>query len=835
MAWRDGRRDLVRLLIFASAVVTGVAGLSGIHGLRSSFDRALELESRTLLGSDLQVSSRVPFSVAAREVLAGLSAEVATEVAFSTMLHWLEADAGRLVQVRAVDGAYPFYGEMTASPAEAWSERGESPGVFVAASLLEQFGADIGSRVRLGEMELPVSGVIVRPAPRGGRFAGLAPEIYTTPAVVRQSGLLGSTSLAWYHLHLKLSPGTEVRRVMDRIREIDSAGNWRLETPGQRREQISGVLDRFERFLGIIAMAALVLGAIGVAAAIHTQVARRRAVVAVLRCLGVPAASAFGVYLVQAIVLGAGGALLGGFIGAVIHFAVIRLFGGALPVALGDWPGVGVLVTTVLVGFGVCLGFALLPLLGVREIPPAEALGDRDVTGSRPFLKRLRVAWPVYLFLFLLLCGVSWQSSASPLQSVQFTLALVVAFLVLAGTSWLVMRLARRLTRPSWPYPLRQGLANLHRPRNQTLLFLLSLGLGVFLLLSVYLTRDLLLEQIQVADRPDRPNLYLVDVQEDQLDGIRGLLQEQGIPFLENAPMVTMRLERVMGESAAVLRKQGNLPDWVVRREYRSTYRDFLKESEETIAGAWPAPAGPPSAPVPVSLEDDMAGDMGIGLGDTFTMNVQGRPLTARVAHLRRVDWKGFDLNFFVVYPESVLAGAPGFHVVTTRIPDDRTSGELQRQLARQFPNVSAVDLTVLLGTIRRLLAQVGMAVEILAFFTLVSGISILTGTLLHGREQRVRESVLLRTIGASSRQVRRIFFWEYASLGLISAFVGSLLAVGANVLLAAFVFQAETPGYVLPLILATGGASLLSITGGSLISRGVCATPSLRQAAGRG
>jgi len=833
MAWRDSRVEARRLLVFASAVITGVAALAAIHSLRGSLDLAVERQSRALLGADLKVSSRVDFTKEQREAILAMGEQTASEISFSTMLYWVDQDAGRLVQIRAIEGDYPFYGDILIQPFEAWEQRQAEASLFVEPALLEQFGEQVGNRVRLGNTEVPVGGVILEPAPRSGRFAGLAPEVYTTPAVARSSGLLDATILATYHLYLSLPAGSDAASVRETIRAMDAGETWRIETPETRRQQIGRVLDRFEQFLGLIALAALVLGAIGVAGAVHAQVQRRRGTIAVFRCLGVPTASAFAIFLVQACLVGALGSMVGGALGGLIHVVLIAAFGGIFPVELSVWPEPATLLSTTAAGFAVCVGFALLPLLGVREIPPSAALGGAVHHTRRRIAKQFRRALPIYLFLFAILSALSLMNSATAARAVQMTLFLLAAFLTLAGLAFVVVRVTRKIVRPSWPYEIRQGVANLYRPRNQTLLFLLSLGLGVFLILSVVLARNLLLEQIRVSDEGNMPNVYLVDVQKDQVDGVRDLVEAQGLPFLESAPMVTMRLQAVNGRPVRELREEGELPGWVIRREYRSTYRDWLNHTETSLAGTWPAEPG--EGPVPVSLEEDMASDMGVGLGDTFTMNVQGLPLSARVAHLRAVDWSQFNLNFFMVFPEGVLEEAPGFTVATTRIPDGGTSGTLQRALARDFPNVSAIDLTLLLETVRGILDKVGQAVEFLTVFTLISGISILIGSLLHGREQRVQESVLLRTLGASSWQVRRILFWEYASLGILASLSGAVLAVGGNVLLAVYAFKVDarfepdTVGGIL--LLAVG----LAVLAGGLVSRGVCHKPPLEVLRGTG
>ncbi|MGV3533424.1 MAG: ABC transporter permease, partial [Chthoniobacteraceae bacterium] len=471
-------------------------------------------------------------------------------------------------------------------------------------------------------------------------------------------------------------------------------------------------------------------------------------------------------------------------------------------------------------------GFALVPLLRVRRVAPSATLRDgiSEETSRWAWLR----PWPVYLLLIALLVSLAVLNSANWKRAFSMTGGLLVAFVMLAATAKALAWTARKSIRASWPYLLRQGLSNLYRPRNQTLLFLLSLGLGTFLLLTILLTRNLLLDRLAVQDFATSPNLYLVDVQPDQVDGVAQIVTDTGLTVLESAPMITMRIKSVKGVPIREIRRTTDTPRWVLQREYRSTYRDKLTKSETLIAGELATTAEDPLGTVPVSLEEEIAGDLDVKLGDEIVLDVQGVPITAKVTSIRKVDWSQFNLNFFMVFPPGVLEGAPGFHVLTTRVPDGSSSGELQRKLVQEFTNVSAIDLTLILETVRNILSKVELVVQILASFTLVAGLLILTGTLLNGRDQRVKESVLLRTLGASGGQVRWIFIIEYAALGGLSALSGVVLAAGANAALAIFLFEGSP--WPDPVLLGTAlvGSSVLAVVAGLMLSRGVCTHPPL-------
>ena len=825
MAWRDSRTQRQRLAIFSLAIVAGIAALVAVHSLKASVQAGIGTQAKSLLGSDLHIYSRQPFPADVAAALTARARRVGREISFSSMLYFPTADSARLVQVRGIEGGYPFYGKVETVPADAWLRLRSGPGIFVEPAQLDQFRAKVGDSVKLGSIALPILGVVKKPAPRGSRFSGFAPEVYVRLADLDGTGLLGTTSLAFFHLHLELPAGADSREAKRAVVAAYPDTPWRIETPEDRSEALGNALDDFQQFLGIIALVALVLGAIGVAGAVHAHVSRRVPTVAILRCLGCPGDLAFGIYFAQAITLGALGALLGAAIGIALHIGVISFFREAMPVAIDPSPEWMVVAQTTAAGFAVCCGFALVPLLRVRRIPPAAALRDGAALDGAA---RARGAWLVYLLLAGLLTLLATLNAPNWKRALALVAGLAIAFGILAAIARGLVFAARRVVRPSWPYLLRQGISNLYRPHNQTLLFLLSLGLGTFLLVTILLAGNLLRQRLTLAQFAESPNVYLVDVQPDQLEGAGALVRSLGLPLIESAPIVTMRIQSVRGVPVRELEKHGGVPKWVLQREYRSSYRDRLNSTETITAGEWLTRVPDPEGPVPLSLESEIAKDLRVAVGDEMVLDVQGVPVRAKVTSLRKVDWSRFNLNFFMIFPPGVLESAPGFHVLTTRVPEGLSSGDLQRSFVRQFPNVSVIDLTLILETVRGILEKISRVISVLAGFTVLAGLPILVGTLLNGRDQRLRESVLLRTLGASARQVRTILTVEYATLGTFSALAGLCLATAADAALAVFVFKAApwpSPGL---LAAAFAASTILAILGGLALSRGVCRHPPL-------
>ncbi|MBN8247745.1 MAG: FtsX-like permease family protein, partial [Verrucomicrobia bacterium] len=376
-------------------------------------------------------------------------------------------------------------------------------------------------------------------------------------------------------------------------------------------------------------------------------------------------------------------------------------------------------------------------------------------------------------------------------------------------------------------------------------LLLVALGLGSFLLLTLQLTRDTLLRQLFPETPSGRPNAILFDIQPDQRDGVISTLRRLGLPVLDEAPIVTMRLSEVKGRSMESLAKEpqgqrngaprreagGGVPEWVLRREYRTTWRTNLNETETLVAGVWtPMVQAEPEAgqPIPISLEARIAEDLQVTLGDPIVWDVQGVPLKTVVGSLRRVDWRQVRPNFFVLFPGGALEAAPAMHLIATRVGSPEESARMQQALVREFPNVSAMDLTLILQTLDRVLTQVGLVVRFMALFTVATGLIVLAGAVLAGRWQRVQESILLRTLGASRGQIRSILMAEYIALGTLAGLLAGILAVASSWSLARFAFQSD---YVLswtPLLLTLVAVPVLTLLVGLATSRGIADQPPL-------
>jgi putative ABC transport system permease protein len=464
----------------------------------------------------------------------------------------------------------------------------------------------------------------------------------------------------------------------------------------------------------------------------------------------------------------------------------------------------------------------------VRRVSPLAAL---RVSYEPSQARRDPFYWLVSVCLAAGIVGFALMQSRNWRVGLGFAIGLGMVFGLLTITAKLLMATTRKFVMATLPFTARQGMANLHRPNNRTLLLLLSLGLGTFLMMSLYLVQRTLLTQLVVSRLQNQANAVLFDIQTSQQDGVVTLIRSLNLPVLDDTPVVAMRLSSVKGRAVESI-LAGDYPRrgrrWVYRREYRSTYNDHLRDGETIVAGQWVAQATNDTEVVPVSLEQGIAKDLQVGLGDELTFDVQGVPVKVQVASLREVEWRRIQPNFFVVFPRGVLESAPAMHVLVTHVSSSEESARMQHEVVRAFPNVSIIDLTLVLQTVDAILGKISFVIRFLAMFTVLTGLLVLVTALLTGRYQRIQESVLLRILGASRAQIFKILLVEYFSLGLLAALTGTLLAVGAAWTLARFVFHVSfvlEPGPLLVALLAVPAVTMVT---GFLMSRSVMNHPPL-------
>ncbi len=826
MAWRESRGSRARLLLFVSSITLGVAALVAIHSFGDSMRRAIDDQAKALLGADMSFESRRPFTETVEALADSLGGEQARRLSFSSMIFFPSQNRTRLASVRAIDGDFPFYGGIVTDPEDAARTYRRRGAALVDGSLASQFGVSVGDTVAVGGVEYPVAGILKRTARESAAFALVSPRVYL-PLSDIDTTLIGRGSRVTHEIFFHFDDSVNVEAVLGKIKPRLRDEGVGSDSVDEIKRNWNSALTNLYKFLGLAALMALLLGSVGVASAIHVYVSQRLTTVAVLRCVGARVRTTFGVYMVQAVVLG----LVGSTVGAVLGLAVQQL----VPVVLADFLPVDVrfAVSVSAVLFGVAVGtavtvlFALLPLLAVRRATPMMALRSAAGVDRGSGVDWLKVA--VVALLVFAVTGIAVLQGPHPLVSIAYVAALLIVCGTLAAVALGATKLLRRLSSDRIPYVTRQGIANLYRPNNQTVMMLLAIGLGTFLVATFLSVQHLLLNQIDAADERGRPNLVFFDIQPDQTEAVERIISSRGLPLVETVPIVTMRLQAINGKTIDELRQDSTYRmTWAHRREYRSTFRSYVTDTERVVDGEFATGTFTPGDVVPVSLEADIAKELDVGLGDSLTFDVQGVPIRTTVGSVRTVEWRQVRTNFFVVFPAGVLDDAPHFNVIVTRAGSDAESGGAQAAVIREFPGVSSIDLSLILEVVEEVFDRIAFAVRFMAAFSILTGFLVLGSAVVVSRVRRVEESVLLKTLGASKRQVFSIMTAEYVLLGALAAGSGVLLSAAATFGLARLVFQAP---FVLPwpsLIATALGVVLLTVGVGLVTTRGVYARPPL-------
>ena len=860
MAWRDSRSSRRRMLFLSTSIMFGIAALVAIGSFGHNLKRNVDLQTRTLIGADLAVTSRQPFTDEEWEGLGAIKGELAREISFSSMVFFPKTEDTRLIQVRAVEGGFPFYGELKTEPASAAAEFRNGSGVLIEASVLDQYGIKPGDRVRLGEWDTTVAGSLLDVPGANIAFEMLAPTVFIPMADLERTALLRTRSLSRHHAYLALGEGMEINDLTSAaVKAVKSRA--RFTTVAERKRQLGRSLGHLNRFLNLTGFVALLLGAVGTASAIRVHVKQKLSTIAVLRCLGCGVKQTFAVYLIQTVALSVAGTLLGTALGLVVQYALPAAVSGVAPFEIEisvAWPAV---FQAMAIGFGVSFLFALAPLLSVRRITPLVAIrGQTDEDGRARFDLWVGL---VYLAIGAAVVAFAISHTEKPEFGIGFAVAIGLSLGMLAALAKVIVVAARKVIPAALPYVWRQGLANLYRPNNRTVLFMVSIGLGAFLVLSLYLTQHVLVTKLFPMEKENTPNAILFEVYPDQKQEVVGVMESMDLPLLQDVSIVNMKLAGIKGKPISQIpdwigrprskggrgprreeaRETGSgktnilagvkfergVPRWVRERQYRSTYRDHLEDSEELVAGELHGPfTGGIDDVIPVSVEEKIAEDMGVTLGDELEWDVQGMPIKTRVTSLRKVDWRRVQPNFFVVFPSGSLDGAPAQHILTTHVEDSAESATLQREVVKRFPNVSAIDLTFIVQTIDGIIDRVTYVIEFMALFTVATGLFVLVGTVMTGRYQRIRESILLRTLGATQKQVQRVLLSEYLFLGGLAGLTGTLLAIGGSWGLAKFVFKVDYSLALTPVAVAIGLVGAMTVVTGLLGNRGVVTHPPL-------
>jgi len=826
MAWRDSRKNRSRLFLFISSIVLGIASLVAIYSFGFNLRHDIDNQAAELVGADMVISGNKPVSPQIQALIDSLGDRKSSQRSFVSMVSFTKNQGTRLVEVRALEGAFPYYGSIETTPVSAASTFRKNKQVLADRNLMLQFNAHPGDSLKIGNVTFAIAGILEKAPGQTSLAASVAPVVYMPLAWLQETGLMQRGSRINYSYYIKYDRQENIEKLTTKIEPRLDKEDLNLQTVASQKEQTSRSFEDLTRFLALVGFVALLLGCIGVASSIHIYVREKLQAIAIMRCLGVKSTEAFLIYLIQIVVIGFIGSVIGAALGTVIQQLLPIAFKDFLPIAITveiSWASIG---TGILLGVVISLLFALLPLVSVRNISPLNTLRVSDEsTDTKPD----PLKWLVYILILAFIVGFTYLQLNNWKQAIAFTGFVLLAFLVLTGLATFIMWLLRKFLPLSWSYLFRQGFANLYRPNNQTIILLVSIGLGTAFISTLFFIQSILLSRINLSSGGNQPNLILFDIQTTQQKQVTNLTKQQHLPVLGMVPIVTIRLQELNGKTAAFYKKDTALkiPNPVFSREYRVSYRDSLVSSEKITSGNWIGKADA-NAIIPISIEEKFADHNHLKVGDKMLFNVQGVNMETKIASFRKVNWNRIQTNFLVLFPAGVLEQAPQYFVFTTHVPSAAASAKYQQAIVKSFPNISIIDLALVLKLLDDILGKISFVIRFMAGFSIVTGLIVLVASVLISKYQRIQESVLLRTLGASKRQILIITGLEYFFLGSIAALTGILISVPGSWALAKYSFDTPFSPPLLPVIILFFVVALVTVFIGLFNSRGVLNRPPL-------
>ncbi|MEM6768599.1 MAG: FtsX-like permease family protein, partial [Bacteroidota bacterium] len=549
MAWRDSRKSRGRLLLFMASIILGIASLVAINSFGDNLARDIDNEAKTLIGADLVLSRRATPDDSVKALVSSFSGEKAEEKSFASMIFFPKTEDSRLIQVRAVEGPFPFYGEILTVPVEAAAtfrnaNRQNLPLALVDQSLLLQFNAQVGDSIRVGNGMYKIEGSLLQAPGQSGIAATAAPVVYIPARSLSGTGLIRMGSRITYKFYYKFPAGTDVSALVNEREEELNALSIGSETIEDRKKSLGNAFRDLTSFLNLVAFVALLLGCVGVASAVHVYMRDKIVSIATLRCLGVSGRQAFLIFVCQVAAIGLIGSIIGAVVGSFLQYSLPLVLKDFIPFDTTITLSLPSILSGILTGFFISILFSLPPLIRIRKISPLNALRLEDNLPVFTWdLPMILVSALILAFIILF----AWVQTGFFTRALAFTGGVALSFLLLVGVSLLVMRAVRKFFPSGWSYLWRQSLANLYRPNNQTLILIVSIGLGTSLISTLSLTQDMVLEQVNISGGNDRPNLVLFDIQTDQREAIRAIVDEYELPVKQDVPVVTARLHGLHG------------------------------------------------------------------------------------------------------------------------------------------------------------------------------------------------------------------------------------------------------------------------------------------------
>jgi len=767
-AIRDSRKDRGKLLLFMSSIFLGVAALVAINSFNDNLIQDINTQSKSLLGADLTVGGNQPMTKELLSSIDSIAIDRTSEVELFSMSYLPSKDQSQFVRIKGLDGQFPYYGKLLTEPTTAAQSYRNGNAALVDDGMMLQYGLGVGDSIKLGQKVIPIVGRLMSAFGSVEVGSSFAPSVYISSETMDATELVQPGSLVNYKQYVKTDAAADNDQWKSDRRKRFRNESQRVRTVEDQKENLEEAFSNLNNFLNIVALISLLLACIGVASSVLIYVKTKVQSIAILRCLGMKGEEAFAVYFLQIFILGTLSVLVGVALGSLIQLVLPIMLKGFLPYEVDmsiSWPAMlkgfvmGVVITTL---------FALGPLLGVRKISPLKTLRvSDDIPDGDP------LRWLVYGLIFLTITGFLYTLTGSVIESLVFTAAILIAFLILYGVAKIVTWAVRRFFPSNASFVTRQGLANLYRPNNQTQTLIVSIGLGTGILTLLFILQGLILGNVEGMGAGNQPNMIVFGIEADQKAELETLVGSYDMPVIQHVPVVTMELAGWQGKT-----KKEWLSDttrtarrWAVNREARVSYQAEMSPDDELIEGIYTGVHDGGDS-IMISLGERYASGLDVEIGDELVWNVQGAMIKTYVGSIRKINFRKMESRFFIMFPTGVLEEAPQFLILVTKSPDKQTTANFRTDVVKIMP--------------------VSYVIKFMAGFSILIGLIVLISSLFLSKYQRIRESVLLRTLGAIEKKIYRINAVEYAALGILAALTGIVLAVGGSYLLATYVFELE-------------------------------------------
>ncbi len=787
-AIRDSRKDRSKLLLFMSSIVLGVAALVAINSFNDNLIRDIELQSKSLLGADMTVGGKKPIPESLLVSLDSLSAEQSTEVELFSMSYLPSIAQSQFVRLKGLTGGFPYYGSLLTEPSSAGDTYQTGRYALVDDGMMLQYGLSVGDSIKLGEITFPIHGRLMSAFGSVDMGSSFAPSVYISGAEIHATELIQPGSLVNYKKYYKVHSDIDLNAWKKVRKQRFRNESMQVTTVEDQRENLQAAFSNLNNFLNLVALISLLLACIGVASSVLIYVKTKVQSIAILRCLGMRGEEAFMVYFLQIFVLGVLSVITGVAIGSIVQVILPIVLKGFLPYEVNMTISSSAMIKGFLMGVLITTLFALGPLLSVRNITPLKTLRISDDP-----VKADPLRWLIYLLIILSITGFLYSLTGSILEAGVFTLGILVAFLVLFGVAKLVTWGVRRFLPQQASFVLRQGLSNLYRPNNQTQTLVVSIGLGTGILTLLFILQGLILGNVEGMGVGNQPNMIVFGIEADQKEEIETITKSFDMPVIQNVPVVTMELAAWQGRTKKDWMQDSTrtASRWAANREARVSYREVMSPDDKLLDGVYTGVHDGGDS-IQISLSERYADGLDVEIGDELIWNVQGALIKTYVGSIRKINFRKMESRFFILFPTGVLEDAPQFMILVTKSPDKQVTADFRNAVVQSMPSASVIDLGSILVTLNDIVTKVSYVIKFMAGFSILIGLIVLISSLFLSKFQRIRESVLLRTLGAVEKKIYRINAVEYAALGGLSALTGIMLAVGGSYVLAKFVFELD-------------------------------------------